>query len=284
MLAVATSNAMFRARELFPLAGREDQQIGVVEAAQQVVEVDQPGGQPGQAAVAPERRLGHRDRLGERRPELDEAALGLAALGEVEQVRLGLLDLLGGRAFQVAVERVVDDRLADLDELAAQVAVADLAAVILGVDDRHHRGGEADQIGRPPDFLQRLVLVEHALEGDRGGDLAAVDQPAAGLEDAAVHRIGEVLDPQELRHPLVGAVVHQHGAEQRLLGLQVVRRLAARRRCLRQFDLRHGRARRRRPSGCPRPSGAAADRRPRPGRPSSAGSGRVCGSRRAWRR
>src|SRR3546814_3813819 len=96
-----------------------------MQSAEQVVEVDQPGRQAGKAAVAPECRLGDRDRLGERRLELGEPALGLAVLGEVEEMRLGLLDLLGGRAVEVALEGVVDDGFADLDQLAAQEAVTD---------------------------------------------------------------------------------------------------------------------------------------------------------------
>src|SRR3546814_1017380 len=92
--------------------------------------------------------------------ELGEPALGLAVLGEVEEMRLGLLDLLGGRAVEVALEGFVDDGFADLDQLAAQEAVTDLAAVDLGVDDGDHRGGETDEVGRTTDLLERLVLVE----------------------------------------------------------------------------------------------------------------------------
>src|SRR5690606_11941640 len=62
------------------------------------------------------------------------------------------------------------------------------------------------------------------------GDLSAVDQPAAGLEDAAVDRVGEMLGAQELGDPFIGPVVDQHRADQRLFGLEVVRRLAMRER------------------------------------------------------
>ena len=41
-----------------------------------------------------------------------------------------------------------------------------------------------------------------------------------------MQRIGEMLGPQELGDPLVGGVVDQDRAEQRLLGLEIVRRLA----------------------------------------------------------
>src|SRR3546814_1139314 len=110
-------------------------------------------------------------------------------------MRLGLLDLLGGRAVEVALEGVVDDGFADLDQLAAQEAVTDLAAVVLGVDDGDHRGGETDEVGRTTDLLERLVLVEHPLQGHRRGDLSAVDQPAAGFEDRSEEHTSE---PQSL--------------------------------------------------------------------------------------
>jgi hypothetical protein len=41
-----------------------------------------------------------------------------------------------------------------------------------------------------------------------------------------VQGIGEVFRPQELRDALVGGVVDQDGAQQRLLRLEIVRRLA----------------------------------------------------------
>ena len=42
-----------------------------------------------------------------------------------------------------------------------------------------------------------------------------------GLEDAAMDRIGEMFRGEELGNPLVGAVVGEQRAEQRLLRLQV---------------------------------------------------------------
>ena len=45
---------------------------------------------------------------------------------------------------------------------------------------------------------------------------------AQRFEDPAVDRLEEVLRAQELADPMVGLVVDQDGAEQRLLGLDVV--------------------------------------------------------------
>src|SRR3546814_20446407 len=66
----------------------------------------------------------------------------------------------------------------------------------------------------PTLFRSRALLLEEILELDRVGDLAALDQLAAGLEDARVHGVGEVLRPQEVGDLLVGGVVGEDGAEQ----------------------------------------------------------------------
>ena len=58
---------------------------------------------------------------------------------------------------------------------------------------------------------------------NRIGDLAALDQRGAGLEDAPVLRIGEVFGPEKVGNRLVGAVVDEDGAQQRHFRLGVVR-------------------------------------------------------------
>jgi hypothetical protein len=88
------------------------------------------------------------------------------------------------------------------------------------------RGGELAEIGRAAGRLHALVLLDIGLEGDGAHHLAALDQPRQRVEQLAVQRIGEVLGPQELGDPLVGGVVDQDRAEQGLLGLEIVRRLA----------------------------------------------------------
>ena len=55
------------------------------------------------------------------------------------------------------------------------------------------------------------------------GEPALLDQPHHGREDPAMHRLVEMLRPQELRDPVIGLVVDQDRAEQRLLGFDVVR-------------------------------------------------------------
>ncbi len=87
------------------------------------------------------------------------------------------------------------------------------------------------EILRAVELAQRLVLVEGDLEGQVVGEPALLDQAHHRAENPAVHGLVEVLRPQVLRDPVVGLVVDQDRAEQRLLGLDVVRLGAEARRC-----------------------------------------------------
>ncbi len=196
-----------------------------MQASQLLVQVAQPRGHAGDVAVALVGGLRGADRLRQRLGEDDRPAFDLAALGQGEEALLGLLDLVGGLRLARLLVGVVDHLLAELDELAAQKEVVDDLAVIGGVDDADHRGGQSDEVLRAADLAEGGVLVELTFEGHRVGDLAALDQRADGREDAAVERIEEVLGPQELVDAVEDLVVDQDRAQKRLLGLVVVRGL-----------------------------------------------------------
>ena len=71
-------------------------------------------------------------------------------------------------------------------------------------------------------------MLELGLQRHRVGELARFDPAGDRLEDAAVDRVGEVLGREELRDPLIGAVVGEQRAEQRLLRLHIGGRQALR--------------------------------------------------------
>ena len=72
----------------------------------------------------------------------------------------GIFDLLVGGLVYFATEGVVDDVLAEGDELALEVEVMENAAVFAGVDDGRRRGGEIGEICRAANVDQAFVLLE----------------------------------------------------------------------------------------------------------------------------
>ena len=72
--------------------------------------------------------------------------------------------------------------------------------------------------------VDRLGVLEERLERDRRRLLARGDQLGGRLVDLLVQRIVEVVRLEEARDAVVRLVVDEDGAEQRLLGLEVVGR------------------------------------------------------------
>ena len=69
-----------------------------------------------------------------------------------------------------------------------------------------------------------ILVAEKGLQGDRGRDLAGLDEARGDLVDAPVQVLEEMAGLEEVRDPVIGVVVDEDGAEQRLLGVDVVRR------------------------------------------------------------
>ena len=69
---------------------------------------------------------------------------------------------------------------------------------------------------------ERLVIGEEGFQRDRGRDLPLVDNVPDRLVDPAVHRDEEMLRLKDLLDVIQDVVLHQKGAQQRLLGLFVV--------------------------------------------------------------
>ena len=102
----------------------------------------------------------------------------------------------------------------------------DRAAVILGVDDRRRLAREAREIGLHRHAAGQLDIAEMRLQRHDGRDAAGANDLRGDLEDAPVQLLGEMLRPQKIRDAIEGVVVDENGAEQRLLGLDIVGRRA----------------------------------------------------------
>ena len=71
--------------------------------------------------------------------------------------------------------------------------------------------------------VAEIHLADEGLQRDRRRDLAGPDQARHQLEDALVDRLEEMLGKQEVGDAVERVVVDQDRAQQRLLGLDVVR-------------------------------------------------------------
>ena len=208
---------------LMPGMPGEDHQVGRLQAAHVAVEIDEAGGDAAQIAVALIRPGGHVDRGLQRVREALEAAVVASALGDLVEAALGLLDLFARARIDRRVIGDIDRVLADQDEFAPDRQVIDGAAVIIGVDDGGGLGGEAREILRHGGAAD-VVIAEKGLHRDRRGELAGADQRSRDLEDAPMNLLDEMLAAQIVGDAIEGVVVDEDRPEQRLLGLDVVRR------------------------------------------------------------
>ena len=70
------------------------------------------------------------------------------------------------------------------------------------------------------------MVAEERLERDRRRQFARPDQRSGDLEDAAMNLLDEMLAPEEVGNAVERVIVDEDRAEQRLLGLEIVRRRA----------------------------------------------------------
>ena len=99
----------------------------------------------------------------------------------------------------------------------------DDAPILRGVDDGFGGVREPAEIAGAVQLPQRRVLLEQQLQRHRVGQLAPCYLLYAAIVDPGVDGLEEVLRLKELADAVVGVVVDQDRAEQRLLGLDVVR-------------------------------------------------------------
>ena len=191
-----------------------------MQPAELTVEVDQPGGGSRQLAVALEGFGRHLHRSMQGVGEGDEALGRPAGLGQGEQLLFGLFDLVAGGHLGVG-GGLCGDLAADANQVSAQGEVVDGAGVVGGVGGRRRAVHEVGEIADAAELLERSVPAEAVRQQDRVGGLAAADMLLHHLEQALVERLEEMARQQPIRQPLVGGVVIEQGAQQRLLRLDI---------------------------------------------------------------
>ena len=107
----------------------------------------------------------------------------------------------------------------------------DGAAIVGGVDHGGGFGGEAGEILAGVEPADVHVGRQEGLERDRRRDLAGADQIRGELIDLLMDRLEEMLRLEKIGDPVERLVVDDDGAQQRLLRLDVLRRVAVLRRC-----------------------------------------------------
>ncbi len=202
-------------------AGHHDQ-VSVLEAAGEGVQVPEARGGAGDAALAGGEGLELVDLVGEDGADLAEVG-GLLLVGDLEQEALCLLDHLRGLA--VAVGDRLLDRLGGGVQPAHQRVLLDDRRVVLGAAGSGDLGGEARDHVLAADLLQLAVLGE--LLGDREDvdRVRVLVQVDDRLEDRAVAVAVEVLglEANVQQHRLDGGLSDHHRPQHRLLRLQVLR-------------------------------------------------------------
>ncbi len=208
-------------------AGQHDQ-VGGVQAADLGVQVDQVAGQARHAAVAAVGLGGHLDRAAQGVAEADETGAGRAALGQGVELLFGRLDLVAGRQLDVVLADAAvgggGDLAADADQVAAQGQVEDRAGVVADIGGGRGAVDQVGQVAQAAQFLEGRIVLELVRQQDGLGQLALADMGLDRLEQPLVEGLVEVAALQAVGQALIGRVVVQQHAQQRLFGLQVVRR------------------------------------------------------------
>ena len=203
-------------------AGGEDHEVRALQPVQHLVDLVEAGGHADELAVVAVARLELVERVLQRVADADHR-VGDAPFGDLEHERLGAVEGLGDVVGGVVAH--LGDVAGDADEPAQQRELVDDARVVTGVRRRRGAGLDLQQRGRPPTNVEQVGAAQLLGDGDRVGGLALPVQRLDGLVDVPVRRLVEVAG-LDVRLDRGGDRVarEQHRAEQRLLGLEVVRR------------------------------------------------------------
>ena len=146
---------------------------------------------------------------------------GDALLREVEDDPLGLVDEVAGLAGAVPAE--ARDLAAGTDQPAQRRRLAHDPRVVRGVRARGDEGRQLVQAHAAADVLELAPLLEHVGERDRVDRLALRVERERGAVDLRVRLAVEVARVEDLADGADRAGRDHHRAEDRLLGLEVLR-------------------------------------------------------------
>ena len=201
--------------------GGDEDQVGALEATGQLVEVGEPGGNAGNAALGLVHLVDFIQRAENDFLDGLEILAGLARRHlenllfrriqhPVDLLRLGVAhggDVRGGG-----------------DQSAQQAFFLHDLGVEGDVGGGGHAIGERSDVGDAAGLLQRVFAAEDVNDRDEVDGLAAFEQAQGGAINQPVRFPVEILGIEHVRNLGDGALLDQHGAQHGLFGLDVLRR------------------------------------------------------------
>src|SRR5690606_10278816 len=147
-----------------------------------------------------------------------------AVLGNLEDGPFGLVEQDVGVLLGVVGAR--EHLGGRLDEPPQRGSLLDDARVVLDVGGTRHAVGQAADVGRPAHVVELARSRQLVLQRDQVDRQAPLRQADHLVEDPPVRVAEEVLGVDDLGRLVEGVVVDQDGAENALLGFEVVRQRA----------------------------------------------------------
>ena len=204
-------------------SAREDDEVGLLQAAHHAVEIIKAGGDAGQFPIALKGVRGHVDGRGQGLGEALETTVISACFGQFIKPSFGVFDLVARREIDRRVEGDIHHVLANLDQRAAHRKIVDRAAIVLGIDDRCGFRGEAGEVLAHSQAADVHAGIEKGLQRDRRCELAGADKVARKLVDLLMNRFEKMYRLEKVGNPVECLVVDEDRAQKRLLRLDIVR-------------------------------------------------------------
>jgi hypothetical protein len=207
-------------------SGRDDHQIAGVKAGGHLVEIRESARHPGDRPLALLQLLDGREAGLHEIPERHEAFAD-PPLGNREDRALGFVE--EHFRFQFRFVRLGQDLVGRVDQAAERRLLLDDPRVVLDVGRSRYAVGQRRDVGRPPDLVQLPGPRQFFLQRDEVDGMTAFAERHHLVEDAAVRITEEVLGVDQLGGVVERVVVDQDRAEDRLLGIEIVRKRPFRR-------------------------------------------------------
>ena len=193
-----------------------------MQAAQLLVEIDETGGDAGEATFALVGRVCDINSVRYGLEKTLKSTLRCALFGQLVKRLFGLDDLLFRFGGHVDLGRLGADVAAQLNEVAAHGEIIDHLRVVADRKGADRSTRQPREIGGAAQFPEPLVIFHERLERHRAREIVLGDARSGDVEDARMHRVVEVIGGDDGRDPVVDVVIGQDRAQQLLLGLDGV--------------------------------------------------------------